>query len=98
MLNKAGLVAVHPGIAGARLSRDAAEINLLVIYKAVSGIGHDELFTVYETPCPDCPVGRNIHASILPLFSSAQKAMEEVLSKVTLKEVAFDISSMEKSN
>lgn len=97
MLNKAGLVTVRPGIAGASLSRDASDINLLDIYKAVSGIGQDELFTVHEAPCPDCPVGRNIHASVLPLFSSAQKAMEEVFAKVTLREVAYDISSREKN-
>ena len=98
MLNKAGLVSVRPGVAGASLSRDADEITLLDIYKAVSGIGQDELFSVHDAPCPDCPVGRNIHASILPLFSAAQKAMEEVFTKVTLKEVAYDITSKEKSS
>lgn len=91
MLNKAGLVHVRPGIAGAKLAKEVSEITLLEVYKAVSGVEEDELFTVHEAPNPECPVGRNINQVIVPLFSSAQKAMEDVLEKVTLEQVALDL-------
>lgn len=95
MLNKAGLVTVRPGVAGAKLARDVDDITLHDVYKAVSGIEQDELFSVHEAPSPDCPVGRNIHNSIVPLFSVAQRAMEEVLKNMTLKQVTTDIAGKE---
>lgn len=58
--------------------RDAADIWLLDIYKAVHAVEEDALFGVHDHTNPDCPVGRNIQASIGPLFSAAQKAMENV--------------------
>lgn len=87
MLHRAGLVDVRPGVAGARLTRSTAEITLLQIYKAVNAVEEDSLFSVHEHPNPDCPVGRNIAGAILPVFSLAQKAMEDVLQTVTLEQI-----------
>lgn len=91
MLSKAGLVEVRPGVAGAKLTRSAADITLLQIYKAVNAVEEDSLFAVHEHPNPECPVGRNIAGAIVPVFSQAQKAMEDELQKVTLDQIVHQI-------
>lgn len=95
MLNRAGLVEVRPGVAGARLARNVSDITLLDIYNAVNVVDEDALFGIHESPNPECMVGRNIQAAIVPLFISAQKAMEKVLQDVTLQDIVQDISSHE---
>lgn len=95
MLNRAGLVEARPGVAGAKLAREASDITLLDIYNAVNVVNEDELFGIHESPNPECVVGRNIQAAIVPLFISAQKAMEKVLQDVSLQDIIQDISSHE---
>lgn len=95
MLNRAGLVDVRPGVAGARLARNVSDITLLDIYNAVNVVDEDALFGIHESPNPECMVGRNIQAAIVPLFISAQKAMEKVLQDVTLQDIIQDINSHE---
>ena len=96
MLKKAGLVEVHPGIAGAKLSKDLADITLLDVYKAVEVVKEDELFSVHEHPNPICVVGRNIQDAILPILSTAQLALEKVLENVTIEDIVKDIAEKEK--
>ncbi|MFF2016055.1 Rrf2 family transcriptional regulator [Paenibacillus sp. NPDC058177] len=91
MLNKAGLVDVRPGVAGAKLARDPEQITLLEIYKAVNAVEEGSLFAVHEHPNPDCPVGKNIAGAIVPVFGRAQTAMENVLQGVTLAEIANEM-------
>lgn len=93
MLNKAGFVEVRPGVAGTKLSRELSEITLLDIYRAVHVVEEDSLFAVHEKPNLQCPVGRNIQNTIEPIFSSAQRAMEQTLQAVTLQDVVNDIAS-----
>ncbi|AZS15078.1 Rrf2 family transcriptional regulator [Paenibacillus motobuensis] len=95
MLSKAGLANVRPGVAGAKLARDISEITLLDVYRAVHVVEEDGLFSVHEKPNPECPVGRNIQTSIEPIFSAAQKAMEDTLAKVTLQDIVEDIGGKE---
>ncbi|MNE14486.1 putative HTH-type transcriptional regulator YwnA [compost metagenome] len=95
MLSKAGLVEARPGVAGSKLSRSIAEITLLDIYRAVHVVEEDALFSVHDKPNPDCPVGRNIQASIEPIFSSAQAAMERSLEGVTLQDIVHNIHAFE---
>jgi len=97
MLSKAGLANVRPGVAGAKLARDVSEITLLDVYRAVNVVEEDGLFSVHEKPNPECPVGRNIQASIEPIFTTAQKAMEDSLAKVTLQDIVEDIGANEAS-
>ncbi|WP_379134861.1 Rrf2 family transcriptional regulator [Paenibacillus sp. sgz500958] len=94
MLHKAGLVEVRPGVAGAKLSRSASEITLLQIYKAVNAVEADSLFSVHEHPNPSCPVGKNIAGAIVPVFSLAQQAMENVLQGVTLEQIANQVPAL----
>ncbi len=98
MLKKAGLIEVHPGIAGAKLSKELYDITLLDVYKAVNVVQDKELFNVHENPNLECPVGRNIQNTIGPLFSTAQLAMENVLGNVTLEDVVKDIAGKENIN
>lgn len=94
MLQKAGLVNARPGVAGASLTRSAAEITLLQIYKAVNAVEEDSLFSVHEHPNPDCPVGKNIASAIVPVFSLAQKSMENVLQEVTLEQIVNEMPDL----
>ncbi|WP_394238184.1 Rrf2 family transcriptional regulator [Niallia oryzisoli] len=98
MLKKAGLIEVHPGIAGAKLAKDLSQITLFDVYKAVNVVQEKELFSVHDNPNPKCPVGRNIQNTIEPLFEAAQLAMEKVLGSLTLEDVVKDIASKENMN
>ncbi|GAB6926859.1 Rrf2 family transcriptional regulator [Paenibacillus sp. JCM 10914] len=91
MLSKSGLVEVKPGVAGAKLSKPPAEITLLQIYQAVQVVQEDALFGMHEQPDSQCTVGKHIQASIFPVFSAAQKAMENTLQEVTLQHIVEDI-------
>ncbi|MEF2967184.1 Rrf2 family transcriptional regulator [Paenibacillus sp. M1] len=97
MLNKAGLVQVRPGVAGSKLNRLVTEITLLDIYRAVQVVEEDALFSVHDKPNPHCPVGRNIQASIEPVFSAAQTAMEHTLELVKLSDIVDNIRTTEAS-
>lgn len=95
MLSKAGLVEARPGIAGTRLMRPVEDITLLDIYRAVHVVEEDALFSMHDKPNPDCPVGKHIQASIEPIFSTAQNAMEMSLQHVTLQQIVYNINTME---
>ncbi|UOE94727.1 Rrf2 family transcriptional regulator [Alkalihalobacillus sp. LMS39] len=93
MLKKEGLVEVRPGIAGAKIAKDVADITLLDVYKAVNVVQENELFSIHDKPNPKCVVGKNIQATIEPIFTAAQLAMEKVLGNVTLKDVIDDLEN-----
>ncbi|MEH7381842.1 Rrf2 family transcriptional regulator [Bacillus sp. JJ1533] len=95
MLKKANLIKVHPGVAGAKLAKRPTEITMLDIYKAVDVVKDGELFSVHDSPNPDCTVGRNIQNTIEPLFAQAQFAMEKVLASVTLEDIVDGIYEKE---
>ncbi|EFU38851.1 transcriptional regulator, BadM/Rrf2 family protein [Paenibacillus vortex V453] len=91
MLSKAGLVEVKPGVAGAKLAKHPAEITLLDIYHAVHVVQEDSLFSIHENSDTKCPVGKHIQTAIVPVFSAAQKAMENTLHEVSLEEIIRNI-------
>ncbi|WP_215113157.1 Rrf2 family transcriptional regulator [Exiguobacterium sp. s63] len=91
MLKKAELIQVKPGVAGATLTKTLTDISLLEIYQAVAVVEPNELFGIHEKPNPDCPIGRNIQATIEPIFITAQAAMEQVLEQIMLADVVKDI-------
>jgi DNA-binding IscR family transcriptional regulator len=96
MLKKAGLVEVHPGIAGTKLAREFSDITLLDVYKAVDVVQDNELFSVHENPNPQCPVGRNIQETIIPILATAQIALEKVLGNVTIEDIVKGIQEKER--
>ena len=95
MLKKAGLIEVHPGIAGAKLAKELTDITMFDVYKAVNVVQENELFSIHENPNPDCLVRRNIQNTIEQVFTAAQFAMEKVLRNVTLEEIVKDIATKE---
>ena len=86
-LKKAGLVNVRPGAGGAYLIKGLEDITLFDIYQAVEVVKEDELFHLHEQPNPKCPVGNNIQSVLQLVLISAQSAMEEILMKVTMRQV-----------
>lgn len=90
-LKAAGLVEVARGSGGASISKPLEEITFLDIYRAVECIENGELFHFHENPNTDCPVGRNIHLILDDKLLRVQKAMEDELASITLKQVTEDI-------
>lgn len=94
MLKNAELIQVKPGVAGATLTKSLTEISLLEIYQAVAVVEPNELFGIHGQPNPACPIGRNIQATIEPIFITAQSAMERVLEQIMLSDVVKDIEQL----
>ncbi|MCT4796047.1 Rrf2 family transcriptional regulator [Exiguobacterium alkaliphilum] len=93
MLKKADLIEVKPGVAGAKLTKDLTEISLYDVYRAVSVVEENELFSIHDNPNPACPVGQNIQTAIEPIFIQAQSTMESVLKHVSLADVVNDVAT-----
>lgn len=89
-LKSAGLVTVQRGSGGASIAKTLDEITFLDIYNAVECIGNGELFHFHENPNQKCPVGRNIHNVLDSKLLKIQKAMENEMQKITLKEIIKD--------
>lgn len=89
-LKSAGLVTVQRGSGGASIAKALDEITFLDIYNAVECIGNGELFHFHENPNQKCPVGRNIHNVLDSKLLKIQKAMENEMQKITLKEIIKD--------
>ena len=85
-LKDAGLVNVEMGAGGATLARLADEITLLDIYRAVES-SEEHLFNFHESPNPECPVGRNVHAVLDGELAAAQQALEDRLAQTTLADL-----------
>ncbi|KAA6451005.1 Rrf2 family transcriptional regulator [Bacillus swezeyi] len=85
LLKKADILTSRPGVAGASLKRDPADISLLDIYRAVQQ--QEELFAIHEKPNLNCPVGKQIQTTLDQTFLSVQQAMEHELASKSLKDV-----------
>jgi Rrf2 family protein len=92
-LSKCGLVNTTTGKAGAcRLGRDARDISLLDIYRAV---GAPRAVTVHRHPeIRDCPVSCHIKEALDRALAKSQKAMEAGLDGTTLAQI---VSQMKRS-
>ncbi len=91
-LKKAGFVNVRPGTGGTFLAKSLEEITLLDVYRAVDVVEEGELFHFHEEPNPECPVGANIQSVLQLILLHAQSAMEQVLEKVTIKQLVTDLT------
>ena len=78
------------GTGGAELLKPAEEITLLEIYRAVECVEKGELFHFHENPNPLCPVGRNIHGVLDERLTEIQKAMEQKMESMTLRDLLED--------
>ncbi len=91
-LSKSGLVRATAGKRGScQLNREAADISLLDIYRA---LGAPCLFTVHDYPCMNaCPVSRGIKPTMQKIVGKLQKALERTLEGISLKDLVKDIKA-----
>ncbi len=89
-LKKAGIVRVTRGSGGADTARPLKEITLLDLYHAVECVDGEGLFHFHEDPNSLCPVGRNIHAVLDGRLEEIQRAMEEQMKLVTIRDIVED--------
>ena len=90
MLHAAGLIDVARGTGGRTLRKAPAEISFLDIFNALGLIAAGTLFHFHENPCPQCPVGANIHAVLDGRLAGVQRAMEAELQKSTVQDIFDD--------
>ncbi len=83
-LKNAGLIKVARGTGGIELTRDLSDISFYDVYQAIEPVENGNLFRFHDSPNPQCPVGRNIHALLDDKLADIQNAMEERMKKYTL--------------
>lgn len=98
MLKKAGITDSSKGKSGITLARPLDQITLLDLWRAVDQSNAESLFHFHENPCPQCPVGGNIHAALDGRLADAQHALEQQLETVTLADVEADIKRRASGN
>ncbi len=93
-LKKAEIIQVKRGSGGADLARNPEDITLLDVYNAVESIEEGQLFHFHENPNEMCPVGRNIHRIMDARLQEIQKAMEDKMRMMTIKEIMEDADKL----
>jgi Rrf2 family protein len=89
-LSKAGLVKTATGKAGACwLARDAKDISLLDIYRAVDAPRAFSIHSYSEQKA--CTVSCHIKAALEKALAKTQKAMESSLAETNLAQIISDI-------
>ena len=87
-LRKFGFVDSKEGKGGGSfLAKNAADINLGEVYKAVKNT--NLLGQSKNEPNPKCPIGRQINQHLNALYDDAENALIENLSKQTLADFAL---------
>lgn len=88
----AGLVQSQPGSGGGtRLSREARQIRLLDVYRAVEG---GDVFSLpRREPRRDCRVGMSIGVVLTGVLSEVNSAVERALAGITVEDVLRRLSS-----
>jgi Rrf2 family protein len=94
-LAKAGLTTGQLGAGGgALLARPAHQITLRDVYRAVD---EGSLFAMPpQGPNPECPVGRNIQASLERIMEDAERALEAELAGTTVADLVEDVRKRER--
>jgi Rrf2 family protein len=85
-LSKAGLIKTCTGKAGACwLAKEASDISLLDIYKAVDA---PKVFAIHKYPeLKPCPVSCHIKEALENVLDETQESMEKVLKKTKLSDL-----------
>ena len=87
-LRKHGFVDSKEGKGGGSfLAKNASNINLGAVYKAVNN--SNILGQSKNEPNPKCPIGKQINQHLNTLYSDAEKALIENLSNQTLADFAL---------
>jgi len=89
-LKAAGLVTVARGSGGMLPTREAKDITLLDIFRAVEPFENGRMFHFHENPNAACPVGRSIHDVLDHKLDEAQRALEVVLAQTSVADLISD--------
>lgn len=84
-LKRGGLITSDRGQANAALTRDAEQITMLDIYRAIEGkktLLHMDIHTN-----PECGVGVNIQLAIGDFYREIQDAAEKKMQEITLRDI-----------
>lgn len=98
-LKKSGLIHVQRGTGGGtEIAKPLNQITLYDIFQSVECVDSGDLFHFHENPNTKCPVGKNIHNILDDKLSRIQKAMENEMASITLKDVIDDTRHYVKLN
>ncbi|MBM6700331.1 Rrf2 family transcriptional regulator [Bifidobacterium pullorum subsp. saeculare] len=86
-LKEAGIVTVEPGVGGASLTKDPADVTMRDVFRAVDSLEGGHLFDFHANPNPQCPVGAHVHDLLDSELVDAQAALERRLSQTTLADL-----------
>ena len=86
-LKSAGIIISKHGKGGLRQAGNLDEVTLFDIYKAVEAVSDEGLFRFHENPNPDCPVGRKIHDVLDGSLKEIQRAFEDSMKNIRLREI-----------
>ncbi|MCH3955727.1 MAG: Rrf2 family transcriptional regulator [Eubacterium sp.] len=92
-LRKAGIIESHRGVSGFTLNKEADEISMLDIYKAVMETDEIHLFDIHQNPNDQCIVGHNIKPVLSSMFQDLEGQMERQLSRLTLADCINDMKT-----
>ena len=73
-LKNADLITIARGTGGITVNRPLSEITFYDVYQAIEPVENGSLFHFHDSPNPECPVGRNIHA----LLDDKLKAIQDL--------------------
>ena len=88
-LKKAGLIQAKAGVRGFRLAKEASDITLLDIYKAI--YVEEQTLSIHEHTNQKCVVGANIQQALTASFTAAQQALETQLASETLAQLTENL-------
>ena len=86
-LKNAGLITVARGTGGITATRDLKEISFYDVYQTIEPVENGNLFNFHNSPNPNCPVGRNIHALLDDKLKAIQVAMEDEMKKYSIDDL-----------
>ncbi len=91
LLRKARMVSSQPGNGGGwELAAKPEKISLRDVRKAVN---EGSPFSMHsQAPNPLCPVGRHIQRALSPIYLDAEQAMEDRLSRTTIKSLLRSVN------
>ena len=98
-LKNADLITIARGTGGITVNRPLSEITFYDVYQAIEPVENGSLFHFHDSPNPECPVGRNIHALLDDKLKEIQGAMEDEMKTYTLEDLkngALDLIANEK--
>ena len=90
-LKNAGLITVARGTGGISPTRPLKEISFYDVYQAIEPVENGDLFNFHNSPNPQCPVGKNIHALLDDKLKTIQLAMENEMKKYTLDDLRIEM-------